>query len=66
MILFFDAIAAFMVLLSLYKCPKNKNWWALYSAGCLIFIFVFLGRELYSASILNIFGVYIGMKNYLR
>jgi hypothetical protein len=59
-----DILAAIMVLLALFKAPKDRRWWLLYAVGCCVYIFVFYCKGIWGAVVLDVVAAIIGFKNF--
>lgn len=61
-----DYISSVCLLVSIWSVEKNKNWWLLYSFGCLLFSIVTVNRGLIGLPIMGFLLVLTGIKNYLQ
>jgi len=61
-----DLIGAFIVLVSLYLVTIDPLFWLLYSAGCLIWVYLMYNKKLYGGLVMNVIAGIIGIVNYIR
>jgi len=61
-----DLIGAFIVLVSLYLVTIDPLFWLLYSAGCLIWVYLMYNKKLYGGLVMNAIAGIIGIVNYIR
>ena len=61
-----DLTGATVILCSLYLVTIDPIFWLLYSAGCIIWVYLMYNKKLYFGLAMNVIAGIIGVVNYIR